>query len=92
MSGRYCRLEPLDPDRHGDALAKALCAPGIDRIWTYLPYGPFPSTTDYIDWPRIKEALVKWLKPDNFDPDGKQRIALSSLTQPLLHQGLAAGG
>jgi RimJ/RimL family protein N-acetyltransferase len=33
------RLEPVDPDRHAGALFAA--AAGDDRLWDYLPYGPF---------------------------------------------------
>jgi RimJ/RimL family protein N-acetyltransferase/ketosteroid isomerase-like protein len=33
------RLEPVDPDRHAAALLAA--AAGDERLWDYLPYGPF---------------------------------------------------
>ena len=42
--GRYGRVEPLDLARHGDDLYVASHGDGIrERIWDYLPYGPFPS-------------------------------------------------
>jgi RimJ/RimL family protein N-acetyltransferase len=42
--GRYARVEPLDPERHGDDLyAVSHGDAARDRIWDYLPYGPFPS-------------------------------------------------
>jgi RimJ/RimL family protein N-acetyltransferase len=46
MTGRYCRLEPLDVRRHSDDLYEAN---SVDdgRMWTYLPYGPFPSAERY---------------------------------------------
>ena len=47
MEGRYCRLERLDPDRHADPLFSAL---SDERLWTYLPYGPFTSVEDYRAW------------------------------------------
>jgi RimJ/RimL family protein N-acetyltransferase len=50
-AGRYCRLEPLDPDRHGPALFEALTADGAAR-WTYLPYGPFETLASYTTWLR----------------------------------------
>ncbi len=37
------------------------------------------SVTDR-EWPQIKEAFRRWLEPSNFGPDGRQRVALSSLT------------
>lgn len=50
MSGRFCRLEALDPARHTEGL---LAANGLDERgvnWTYLPYGPFDSSDDYRAW------------------------------------------
>jgi RimJ/RimL family protein N-acetyltransferase len=41
------------------------------------------SITDS-EWPAIDTALKRWLSPDNFDAGGKQRVALSALTTPLL--------
>lgn len=38
------------------------------------------------DWPAIKEAFLQWLKPENFDEQGKQRIRLSALTAPILNK------
>ena len=50
MAGRYCRLEPLDPDRHAEALFAANAADVDGRGWTYLPYGPFRTPPSYRDW------------------------------------------
>jgi RimJ/RimL family protein N-acetyltransferase len=50
MAGRYCRLEPLDPGRHADALYTAFAADADGRGWTYLAYGPFPTAADYRGW------------------------------------------
>lgn len=32
------------------------------------------------EWPALKEAFELWLRPDNFDEDGRQRSALGELT------------
>ena len=40
LEGRYCRLEPLDPVRHGDALFDASMAPGAEERFRWLPEGP----------------------------------------------------
>ena len=50
IAGRYCRLEPLDPDRHSEALYTANQIDSAGRNWTYLPYGPFPDITAYRGW------------------------------------------
>ena len=33
------------------------------------------------DWPRLKEAYVNWLSPENHDEDGRQRERLSLFTR-----------
>ena len=38
------------------------------------------------EWPALHDAFEKWLDPANFDAQGKQRIRLSSLTEPILKQ------
>ncbi len=52
MAGRFCRLEPLDPDRHAAAVFTANAADGEGRSWTYLAYGPFRDFSSYRDWMR----------------------------------------
>ncbi|MCO5399382.1 GNAT family N-acetyltransferase [Ralstonia soli] len=41
LSGRFCRLEPLDAARHADALFEAFSQAPDDRLWTYMVEGPF---------------------------------------------------
>ena len=36
------------------------------------------------EWPALEAAFARWLDPGNFDPAGRQRVALSDLTRPLL--------
>ncbi|MBD3670543.1 MAG: GNAT family N-acetyltransferase [Gammaproteobacteria bacterium] len=50
LQGRHCRLEPLDPERHGCELYAANQADTTGASWTYLPYGPFESEVSYRDW------------------------------------------
>ena len=52
MQGRFCRLEPLDLDRHAAALFEADTADADGRSWTYLAYGPFRTFSDYLTWMR----------------------------------------
>jgi len=41
MSGRFCRVEPIDSTRHGAALYAAYAKDREGRLWTYLPWGPY---------------------------------------------------
>lgn len=48
LEGRYCRLEPLDAERHGRDLYDAYRAAPDGRDWTYLSVGPFTEAQDYL--------------------------------------------
>lgn len=48
LQGRSVRLEPLSAEIHAADLFAANRAD--DRIWDYLPYGPFASIQDYAAW------------------------------------------
>ena len=50
MVGRTCRLEVLDPERHARDLYEAYARDRDNRIWLYLPYGPFESLDGYRQW------------------------------------------
>jgi RimJ/RimL family protein N-acetyltransferase len=50
LDGRFCRLEPLDPERHSASLHAANSLDAEGRMWTYLPYGPFDSLDTYRAW------------------------------------------
>ena len=47
MAGRFCRVEPLDPNLHAAELFAANQTDSDGRNWTYLPYGPFERIEDY---------------------------------------------
>ena len=56
MTGRCCRLEPLEIERHAADLFAANALDEEGRLWTYLPCGPFENFTAYRSW-LIAEAL-----------------------------------
>ncbi|MGW6059013.1 GNAT family N-acetyltransferase [Streptomyces sp. NPDC055189] len=47
LEGEYCRLEPLDADRHSAELYAAYSGGSDQRDWTYMSVGPFESLGDY---------------------------------------------
>jgi len=49
IEGRYCRLEPLEPRRHGDQLFAASMAPGAEERFRYLFEAP-QSRADFDAW------------------------------------------
>jgi RimJ/RimL family protein N-acetyltransferase len=50
MTGRLCRIEPLDPGRHAEDLYHANSLDADGRNWTYMNYGPFDSFATYRSW------------------------------------------
>jgi RimJ/RimL family protein N-acetyltransferase len=47
MEGRFCRVEPLDCERHAPDLFAANSAAADGRSWTYLPHGPYAAFAPY---------------------------------------------
>ena len=50
LIGQFCRVEPIDIDRHGRQLFAAFRMDRSNRNWTYLPYGPMPTEDAFLDW------------------------------------------
>lgn len=50
LSGRYCRLEPLDAEQHAAELFAAFEQDSTGVGWTYLPYGPFDEAGELRAW------------------------------------------
>jgi len=50
MTGRYCRLEPLDVARHAAQLYAVNSEDTAGTNWTYLPIGPFRDFESYRAW------------------------------------------
>jgi len=50
IDGRYCRIEPIDPERHAAQLFEAVSEDQDGRTWTYMGYGPFATLPEYRTW------------------------------------------
>ncbi len=50
MTGRFCRVEPLDPQRHGAELFAANRHDAEGRNFTYLTQEPFADLASYRAW------------------------------------------
>jgi RimJ/RimL family protein N-acetyltransferase len=50
LTGRFCRVEMLDPARHASDLFEGKQLDRAGYNWTYLPYGPFAALADYRVW------------------------------------------
>lgn len=52
MTGRLCRLDPIDSTAHSRDLFEAHALDVDGRNWTYLPYGPFTTPDEMDVWTR----------------------------------------
>ena len=50
MTGRYCRVEPVDVERDARALFDAYRSAPDGRDWTYIPVGPFSEFDAYREY------------------------------------------
>lgn len=50
LTGRYCRVEPLNPALHAAELYAANALDTSNAGWTYLTVGPFDNAADYRAW------------------------------------------
>lgn len=56
LEGRYCRLEPIDADRHGAELDAANRLEPDERGWTYMSNGPYATAADYRAWVEAQQG------------------------------------
>ncbi len=55
LEGRFVRIEPLDPERHGRHLWQEMA--GHDPLWTYMAYGPFQDQASFQTWLESRAKL-----------------------------------
>ena len=58
IMGEYVILEPINLTKHATQLYKNFSADKKNRIWNYLPYGPFKNIKDFKSW-LAKNCLTK---------------------------------
>ncbi|HDX8375024.1 GNAT family N-acetyltransferase [Aeromonas dhakensis] len=77
LNGWGCRLEPLDPERHGPGLWQAFSADS-GAMWTYLTTGPYAEEADMLVWLRECAAKTDPQFYTIFDEHGEQPLGLAS--------------
>jgi RimJ/RimL family protein N-acetyltransferase len=60
MQGEYCRLEPLDVEKHAEKLFASLALDNKGESWTYLNYGPM-DLKQFRDWLHLMIATPQSL-------------------------------
>lgn len=77
LSGRTCRLEPLDVSHAVDLFA-AYTVQDSEILWTYLPYGPFGSLADYVAWLKGHVASTDPLFYTIVKPEDDRPVGIAS--------------
>nr|WP_301952794.1 GNAT family protein [Aeromonas hydrophila] len=77
LNGWGCRLEPLDPERHGPGLWQAFSTDS-GAMWTYLTTGPYATEADMLVWLRECSAKSDPQFYTIFDEHGEQPLGLAS--------------
>ena len=85
LTGRYGRIEKLDPDRHGAGLWDAF----RDRpeIWDYMPYGPFADAQAFRSWIAGRAELTDPYVYAIVDPDSRA-LGIAALMAIRPHLGV----
>jgi hypothetical protein len=80
LDGRYCRLEPIDPDRHLDDIWAA--NGGHDHIWTWMPALPPKDREGYRELLAMmagKPGIVPFAVIDKADGKAKGHLWLMEI-------------
>jgi RimJ/RimL family protein N-acetyltransferase len=79
LTGRYVRLEPLDPARHIDHLWPRIGGAEHAALWTWMPDGPYPSRAELAAGLDAKAATSDPLFFAIIDTVTNQAVGLASL-------------
>ncbi|MGO4736511.1 GNAT family N-acetyltransferase [Bosea sp. 2KB_26] len=80
LEGRYCRLEPIDPDRHLDDIWQANA--GHDHIWAWMPAHPPQDRESYrelLTMMAAKAGIVPFAVIDKADGKAKGHLWLMEI-------------
>jgi hypothetical protein len=93
MTGRYCRVVPLDVESHARELFAAYSEDREGRLWTYLPWGPYTDFTTFLDATRTglrRENFITYAVIDA--ANGKAAGVASYLNINLTAGSIEVGG
>ena len=79
LDGHWCRLEPLNADKHAQDLYDAFAADETGVGWTYLSYEPFTEFEPFQDWCRQSETNNERLYHTIIDRRTDKALGVASL-------------
>jgi RimJ/RimL family protein N-acetyltransferase len=77
IRGQYCILEPIEISKHASKLFDAISIDNQGESWTYLPYGPFDTLSDFVDWLTLTLSENDTLLYAILDVETEQPIGIS---------------
>lgn len=92
LTGRWCRVEPLDPARHGADLWLADSADRSGESWTSLSIGPFGGADEHRAWLERFAASSDPLAFAIVDSSNNQAVGVASYLRIALHDGVIEVG
>ena len=78
IEGRYCRVEPLDSEKHLVDLIDAFSEDPDGKLWTYMPVGPFESGREMGRWMREMCTTDDPLFYAVVDPDAGTAVGMAA--------------
>jgi RimJ/RimL family protein N-acetyltransferase len=87
MRGRFCRVEPLDADRHAAELFAVNSEDRDGSMWTYLPWGPYAGFDEYLAAVKVGLLRDNYLTFAVIDAANGKAVGVAS----YLNINLAAG-
>ena len=61
LNGKYVVLEPINITKHSKDLYANFSKDKENRIWTYLPYGPFKTYVSFKNGKLFKNNTRAWI-------------------------------
>lgn len=92
MTGRYCRVEPMDVEKHAEDLFHAFAKDEDQSNWTYLPYGPFDDFDKFKEWMKTTCCKEDPLFHTIFDLNTNKTVGIASLMRIEPHVGVVEVG
>ena len=79
-SGEYVTLHPVEPEKDVDELFQnSHGSERNERIWTYMPYGPFSNKNEMLDWLRDCKASTNMIFFTVTSKELNQRVGMMSI-------------
>ncbi len=92
LQGDYCRLEPLDWDKHGEDLFQVLNGAENNDLWTYIPLGPFDALEEMVATFNYVREAMNWRTMIILDDQENTVLGMASFMRLRPEHGSAEVG